>query len=204
VSDSDRLGAQLAFLVEIDRLKTVLRRSPLIAENRRENSAEHSWHLAMLVLVLSEYAEPPVDTAKVVKLVLVHDLIEIYAGDTFVYDTSAVSDQREREQQAADQLFPLLPPDQATEFRALWDEFEARVTPESRFAGAVDRVQPLLLNHHNEGGTWRTPGVTAARVRRRMAQVADAAPVLGDYCDQVIADAIRRGWLAEDDQTQDS
>jgi putative hydrolase of HD superfamily len=204
VSDSDRLSAQLAFLVEIDRLKTVPRRSPLIAAKRRENSAEHSWHLAMLVLVLAEYADPPVDVARVIKLVLVHDLIEIYAGDTFVYDTAGVRDQRERELEAADRLFPVLPPDQAAEFRGLWEEFEARETPESRFAGAVDRVQPLLLNHHNEGGTWRTPGVTVARVRKRMAPVADAAPALWDYCQQVIANAVRSGWLAEQDVAEES
>jgi putative hydrolase of HD superfamily len=204
VSGSDRLAAQLAFLVEIDRLKTVLRRSPLIAADRRENSAEHSWHLAMLVLVLAEYAEPPVNVMTVVKLVLVHDLIEIYAGDTFVYDADAVSDQHERELRAAERLFPLLPSDQAAEFRALWEEFEARETPESRFAGAVDRVQPLLLNVHNEGGTWRTPGVTAAQVRQRMAVIADAAPALWDYCRQRIEEAVRRGWLAQDDADTES
>jgi putative hydrolase of HD superfamily len=192
-----RLAAQLRFIVEIDRLKAVLRRSPLIAADRRENSAEHSWHLAMLVLVLAEYAEPAVDVGRVLKLVLVHDLVEIYAGDTFVYDAVAEQDQERREQEAADRLFPLLPADQAAEFRALWDEFEARGTPESRFAKALDRLQPMLLSFHNRGGTWRTPGVTAEEIRRRMSVIGEGAPQLWRYAQQLIDIAVAEGWVPD-------
>jgi putative hydrolase of HD superfamily len=191
-----RLAEQLRFVVEVDRLKTVLRRSPLIADERRENDAEHSWHLALMVLVLAEYTDEPIDLARTLKLVLVHDLVEIYAGDTFVYDPAAVAGQAEREERAADRLFPLLPPDQATEFRALWDEFESRRTPEARFAKAMDRLQPMLASFHNAGGTWRSPGVTDADVRDRCSVIADGSAELWDYAGRLIELGASRGWVA--------
>lgn len=191
-----RLAAQVGFLVEIDRLKTVLRRSPLIAEDRRENDAEHSWHLAMMVPVLAEYADAPIDVGKTVQLVLLHDLVEIYAGDTFLYDTVAAADQAERETAAAQRLFTQLPADQAVQFRGLWDEFEERRTPEARFAKAMDRLQPLLLNFNNRGGTWKTPGVTEADVRGRKSVIGDASSQLWDYAQQLIEVGVGRGWLA--------
>ncbi|MEU0588370.1 HD domain-containing protein [Streptomyces sp. NPDC006132] len=141
----ERLRAQFTFLVEVDQLKTVLRQSPLAAADRRENDAEHSWHLAMMVVLLAEHSDQPIDVAHTIELVLVHDLVEIYAGDTPLYDTAAGMDQQEREAVAADELFGLLPTDQARRLRALWDEFEERRTPEARFAKAMDRLQPLLL-----------------------------------------------------------
>ena len=190
-----RLAAQIRFVVEVDRLKTVLRASPLVADDRRENDAEHSWHLALMVLVLAEYADDPIDVGKTVKLVLLHDLIEVYAGDTPLYDTVAAQDQEEREQAAADRLFALLPDDQAVEFRALWDEFEARASPEARFAKAMDRLQPLLLNFNNRGGTWRTPGVTDAEVRRRKSVIGDASGELWAYAQTLIETGASRGWV---------
>ncbi|WP_037081214.1 HD domain-containing protein [Pseudonocardia spinosispora] len=191
-----RLASQIGFILEVDRLKTILRRTPLVAADRRENDAEHSWHLALMVIVLAEYAVEPIDVVRALKLVLIHDLVEIYAGDTFVYDASAQVDQVEREQAAAARLFPLLPDDQASEFRALWDEFELRRTPEARFAKAMDRLQPMLLSFHNEGGTWRTPGVTDAEVRRRMSVIGDGAPELWTYAQRLIELAADRGWVA--------
>ncbi|MFC9975601.1 HD family hydrolase [Spirillospora sp. NPDC127200] len=195
----ERLAAQIAFIAEADRLKTVLRRSPLLAADRRENDAEHSWHLALMVLVLAEYADEPIDTARTVQLVLVHDLVEIYAGDTFLYDEAAAADQAEREEAAADRLFALLPPDQSATFRELWDEFEERRTPEARFAKAMDRLQPLLLNFGNQGGTWRTPGVTDADVRRRKSVIGDASSELWDYAQKLIELGARRGWVPRED-----
>lgn len=191
----ERLAAQIRFIVEIDKLKTVLRRSPLVADDRRENDAEHSWHLAMMVPLLAEYADDPIDVGHTVELVLVHDLVEIYAGDTFLYDTEGQRDQEAREQAAADQLFGLLPDDQAVRLRALWDEFEARQTPEARFAKAMDRLQPLLLNFNNKGGTWRTPGVTEADVLRRKAVIGEASAELGAYARTLIHLGADRGWV---------
>jgi 5'-deoxynucleotidase YfbR-like HD superfamily hydrolase len=193
----ERLVEQLRFIVEVDRLKTVLRRNPLVADERRENDAEHSWHLALMVLVLAEYADEPVDVAKTLALVLVHDLVEVYAGDTWIHDQAAVAGQAERERAAADRLFPLLPADQAHRFRALWDEFEARTTPEARFARAVDRFQPMLLNFNAEGGTWLFPGVTAEAVRARTRVMRDGASPLWDYAERLISLAAARGWMPE-------
>jgi putative hydrolases of HD superfamily len=189
-----RLREQFAFLVEVDRLKTILRQSPLAAAPRRENDAEHSWHLAMMVVVLAEYADEPIDVGHTVQLVLVHDLVEIYAGDTPLYDAAAGADQREREVAAADELFAILPDDQARRLRGLWDEFEERRTPEARFAKAMDRLQPLLLNWMDRGGTWRTPGVTADDVRARKAVIGDASATLWNAGRCLVDEGERRGW----------
>lgn len=197
----DRLAAQIRFIVEVDRLKTVLRRSPLIAEDRRENDAEHSWHLALMVPILAEYSDTPIDVGRTVLLVLVHDLVEIYAGDTFLYDEEGARSQVERELAAADRLFALLPAPQAEQFRALWDEFEARETPEARFAKAMDRLQPLLLNFNNKGGTWRTPGVTDAVVRARKSVIGEASAHLWEYAQQLIDRGAREGWVATEDRS---
>ncbi len=189
-----RLHDHLTFLIEVDRLKTVLRQSPLAAADRRENDAEHSWHLALMVMTLAEYADEPIDVGHTMKLVVVHDLVEIYAGDTPLYDTEAGVSQQEREEAAADRLFGLLPADSGRELRALFDEFEARKTPEARFAKAMDRLQPLLLNWMAKGGTWRTPGVTANDVRARKAVIGDASAPLWDAAKHLIDEGERRGW----------
>jgi putative hydrolase of HD superfamily len=190
-----RLREQFGFLIEIDRLKTVVRQSPLVAADRRENDAEHSWHLAMMVILLAEYSDRPIDVGHTLRLVLVHDLVEIYAGDTPLYDDAAGVDQQEREERAADVLFGLLPGDQAERLRALWDEFEARETDEARFAKAMDRLQPLLLNWMARGGTWKTPGVTADNVRARKAVIGDASAPLGEAARQIIDEGEARGWV---------
>lgn len=195
-----RLGQQLAFLIEVDRLKTVLRASTLAATERRENDAEHSWHLALMVPVLAEYADEPIDVGHTIRLVVVHDLVEIYAGDTPIYDDQLRTSQAERELAAAERLFGLLPDDQAREFRALWDEFEARQTAEARFAKAIDRLEPNLLNWMAAGGTWLTPGVTADTVRTRTAHIGEASTALGEAMTALIDGAERNGWVAAGQQ----
>jgi putative hydrolase of HD superfamily len=190
-----RIAAQLTFLIEVDRLKTVLRQSPLVAAERKENDAEHSWHLALMVILLAEHADEPVDVGHTVKLVVVHDLVEIYAGDTPLYDDVGALTQESRERAAADRLFGMLPADQTDELRALWDEFEARETPEARFAKAMDRLEPLLLNWMAGGGTWRTPGVTADDVRARKAHIGAASAPLGATAGAIIDEGERRGWV---------
>lgn len=190
-----RIAAQLTFIIEVDRLKTVLRQSPLAAVERRENDAEHSWHLALMVPLLAEYADAPIDVGHTIKLVVVHDLVEIYAGDTPLYDDVGRETQQAREEAAADRLFGMLPADQGTELRALWDEFEANASPEARFAKGLDRLEPMLLNWMAQGGTWRTPGVTADTVRVRTASVGAASAKLGDVATSLVAEAVRRGWV---------
>jgi putative hydrolases of HD superfamily len=190
-----RIAAQLTFIVEVDRLKTVLRQSPLAAAPRRENDAEHSWHLALMVILLAEHADEPIDVGHTVQLVVVHDLVEIYAGDTPLYDEVGARTQQARERAAADKLFGLLPADQAVRLRALWDEFETRETPESRFAKAMDRLEPLLLNWMARGGTWQTPGVTADTVRARKASLRDGSRRLGEVAAAFIDEGERRGWV---------
>ncbi|MFJ9392116.1 HD family hydrolase [Nocardioides sp. NPDC101246] len=193
-----RLRAQLEFIAEADKLKTILRASPLAAADRRENDAEHSWHLALMVLLLAEYADEPIDVGHAIKLVIIHDMIEIYAGDSPVFDPAAVVDQVEREVAAAERLFTMLPPDQAGEIRALWDEFEAAQTPEARFCKAMDRLEPMLLNWLNRGGTWGMPGATESRVRAREAGVVAASTTLGEATDAIVRAGLAKGWIRPD------
>ncbi|SDK00378.1 putative hydrolases of HD superfamily [Nocardioides sp. YR527] len=193
-----RLRAQLEFIAEADKLKTILRASPLAAADRRENDAEHSWHLALMVLLLAEYADEPIDVGHAIKLVIIHDMIEIYAGDSPVFDPAAVVDQVEREVAAAERLFTMLPPDQAGQIRTLWDEFEAAQTPEARFCKAMDRLEPMLLNWLNRGGTWGMPGATESRVRAREAGVVAASTTLGEATDAIVRAGLAKGWIRPD------
>lgn len=174
--DNERLNAQLRFLLEVDKLKRILRQSLLVDGSRRENSAEHSWHVSLVALVLAGRCDPPVDVGHVVELCLVHDLVEIDAGDTFCYDAGANLDREERERRAADRLFGLLPDDQGRELRALWEEFEAGETPDARFAVALDRLQPLLNNHHSNGGSWVAHGIARSQVLARMRPIESGLP----------------------------
>jgi len=193
---SERLAQQIRFVIEIDKLKHVLRRTYLLDQTRRENDAEHSWHLAVMTILLQEYAETPVDLLRVLKMVLIHDIVEIDAGDAALYDEAGNADKAERELAAADRLFSLLPRDQAEEIRDLWQEFEARITPEARFARALDRVQPILHNYHTGGRTWRELGVTAKQVLAKNRDVVfDGSPALGEYVVGLIADAVAKGHL---------
>ena len=191
------LDSQLQFLLEADRLKGVLRQSRIIDGSRRENSAEHSWHLGLMSLVLGEYAPAGTDLSRVTAMVLVHDLVEIDAGDLFVYaGAQAQAGQEEAERAAADRLFGLLPGSQAAGFRALWDEFEERRTPEAKFARALDRLQPMLANYQLGGGTWTQHGVTAGQVLAKVALIEDGSAALGRFARELISASVSRGFLA--------
>ncbi|HVR30836.1 MAG TPA: HD domain-containing protein [Thermoanaerobaculia bacterium] len=192
---SERLAAQLRFVLEIDKLKTVLRRTWILDRSRRESSAEHSWHLAMMAVLLAEYGPDGLDLGRAIRMILVHDLVEIDAGDTFCYDERAVLDQEERERLAADRLFALLPSDLAEELRGLWEEFEKRTSPEARFAAALDRLQPVLHNYNTEGGTWREHEVTSDQVLERNRPIGDGAPELWQHVRALLDDAVARGLL---------
>lgn len=190
-----RLSQQLGFLLEADRLKSVIRGSRIVNGSRRENTAEHSWHLALFALVLQEWAVGEVDPWRVVRMLILHDLVEIECGDTPLFDAVGAVTQDKREQVAADKVFGLLPDDQANEMRGLWEEFEAAATPEAKFAKALDRLQPILLNHAVGGGTWTDYAVDEARERRLTNRIADGSPVLWDAAQAVFADAVAQGWL---------
>ncbi len=192
---AERLQQQISFILEIDRLKQIYRQNLILDGSRRENDAEHSWHLAMMAMILQEYAAEPVELTRVLQMVLLHDVVEIDAGDTFCYDPQAGLDKHEREQRAAERLFRLLPPDQGLELKNLWLEFEAGETPEAKFAVVLDRLQPLLNNYHTQGGTWRMHDVASTQVRKRMAPIGANAPILGDYVENILEDAIARGIL---------
>lgn len=195
--EEDRLNAQIAFAVEIDKLKRVIRRNSLMDGSRRENDAEHSWFVGLLAMVLGEHAPPGTDIQRVVAMLLVHDLVEIDAGDTFIYDAAAVAAQPELERAAADRIFAMLPDAQGVELRALWEEFEERATPEARFAKALDRFAPILANHHTEGGTWPLFKVTATQVREKVRIIEEGSPSLGAYALELVALSVTRGHLAE-------
>ncbi len=196
--ESERFKRQIEFILEVDKLKQIFRRTTLLDRSRQENSAEHSWHIALIVLVLSEYAdEDHLDLLHVIKLLLTHDLVEIDAGDTYCYDESGAQDQNAREKKAADRIFSLLPEDQAQSFRVLWDEYEDRNTPESRFANALDRFQPLLHNYFTRGHTWRQYGIQKKQVLARMQPVDEGSSFLWDYVVSLIDDAVEKGFLAK-------
>lgn len=194
----ERLGQQITFLLELDRLKTIIRRSPLIDRSRLENTAEHSWHLAMLALVLAERAGPDVDVLRAIKLVLVHDIVEIDAGDVYIYDDAARVDKAANEQTAADRLFGLLPDDQGVELRELWDEYEARETATGQFAYAIDRLQPLLLSGASGGGNWLKNSITESQVRRVNGPIANGSDELWELASKIIDEGVASGALVAD------
>jgi putative hydrolases of HD superfamily len=193
---SNRLHQQIQFILEIDRLKHILRQTLLTDSSRRENSAEHSWHLAMMAFVLAEYAPPGTDLLQAIKMLLIHDIVEIDAGDVSCYDVQGNLDKAEREQQAANRIFGLLPPDQASELRTLWDEFEMRTTPTAQFAAALDRIQPILHNRQTQGHSWQIHNVKQPQVMQRVAPVETGAPELWAYIQQIIDECIEAGYLA--------
>lgn len=190
-----RLTAQLRFLIEADRLKTVIRGSRIADGSRRENTAEHSWHLTLFALVLSEWAIGPVDVFRVVQMLVLHDLVEIESGDTPLFDCEGAASQADREALAAGKLFGMLPADQGAGLRQLWEEFEAAETIDARFAKALDRLQPILLNHLVGGGTWLDYNVDEQRERAMTRRIADGSPVLWAAAETVFAEAVRCGWL---------
>lgn len=189
------LRRQLTFIVEVDRMKAVLRQSVTATVDRRENDAEHSWHLALMAIVLAERAAAPVDLARVVELVVLHDLVEVYAGDTPLHDDVDLTAQAAREAEAADRLYGLLPAEQGARLRAAWEEFEAHATPEARFARAMDRLQPLLLSWVTRGAAM-DERATAEGVRRRLRVIEDGSPELWAAARTLIDESARQGFLA--------
>ena len=194
--ENDTLRKQIDFIVEIDKLKRVYRRSRVISDpDRRENDAEHAWHLTAMALVLHRYAEGNPDLLRTLKMLIIHDLVEIDAGDTFAYDEAAHSDKRQREERAAERLFGLLPEEQADEMYRLWLEFEEGGTPEAKFAAALDRLQPILTNYLTEGVTWQEHGVTSGQVFERNRIIEKSSPALWEFAKRLIEDAVAKGYL---------
>lgn len=193
--DRERFARQRDFILEIDKEKGVLRQTHLAGHGRREDDAEHAWHMTVMAYLLREYANEDVDIARVMIMTLTHDLVEIYAGDTYAYDAAGKATAHEREAAAADRLYALLPDDQARDLRAIWDEFEAGDTPEARFAHAMDNVQPMLLNDSNEGGDWREHGVSYAGPAARNADTRRGSEVLADYVEGRLRANVEAGNL---------
>ena len=192
---NERLGRQLAFALELDKEKNVLRQTHLTGHGRRENDAEHAWHMALMAYLLREYANEPVDIARVMLMCLLHDVVEIDAGDTYAYDETAKESQAAREAAAAERIFGLLPEDQAGEFRALFAEFDAGESADARFARAMDNLQPLLLNDSNDGGDWKEHGVTASQVYGRQRRTSLGSAELFRVTDEILQRHIAAGHI---------
>ena len=189
----ERLKKQLDFILEIDKEKNILRQTHLSDHGRRENHAEHAWHMAIMAYLLNEYSNEPIDVAKVMIMCLIHDVVEIDAGDTYAYDAEGLKTQKAREEAAKERIYSLLPDDQKQDLQALFDEFEERKTPEAKFARALDNLQPLLLNNSNDGGDWREHQVTEAQVYGRQRRTAEGSEKLYEVTDQLIRENIAKG-----------
>jgi putative hydrolase of HD superfamily len=194
----ERLKSQIAFILELDQLKSVQRRSILSHENRRENSAEHSWHVALMSMLLCELADEPVDASKVMLMLLIHDIVEIDAGDAYIYDEAANQGKYERELAAAQRIFGLLPPDQAGHYLSLWEEFELKATPEARFAASCDRFIPLLHNHASQGQSWKEHGISHAQVVKVNQPIQEGSTQLWEAAQCLIGEALKKGFLAKE------
>ncbi len=192
-----RLEQQINFIIEIDKVKSVFRQNYLADGTRKENDAEHSWHIALLAILLQEYADEPIDMMKVMTMVLIHDLVEIDAGDTYAYDTEAAKTKEEREKKAADRIFGLLPPDQETYFRALWDEFEAYKTADAKYAHLLDNFQPLLLNDASQGISWREHEVERAQIYKRNEKIPETSARIWETMKEIIQKNVENGNVKE-------
>ncbi len=197
--DLERLRKQMEFIREIDKEKQIFRQSYVSDGTRKENDAEHAWHMAIMTFLLSEYANEEIDVLKTIRMILIHDIVEIDAGDTYAYDDAAKSTQREREEKAADRLFGILPEDQAVELRALWEEFEAGETKEARFARTMDNVQPLLLNDAAKGKAWEEHQVPLSKILKRNQRTAKGSQALWEYSrDEMIRKNVEAGHIIPD------
>ena len=194
-AEKERLEQQMAFALEIDKEKTVFRQTHLSGNGRNENDAEHAWHMAIMAYILREHANEPVDIGRVMLMCLIHDVVEIDAGDTYAYDDAGIATQKAREDAAKERIFSLLPPDQKEELTALFDEFEANETPESRFAHAMDNFQPLILNHSNHGMDWVAHGVDAEKVYGRQRKTREGSEAIFEVTDAILQEHIARGHL---------
>lgn len=190
-----RLLKDIEFIVELDKMKSIFRQTSIIGEDRREDDAQHSWHISLMAMVLSEYTNEKVDLLKVIKMLLIHDLVEIYAGDTFCYDEIGNGDKRERELEAAEKIFGMLEEDKAMELRALWDEFEEIETVESKFATSMDRLQPMLSNYYNNGGTWKKFDISQSDIFKRISPVKESSDELWEFVEYLIEDAFDKGLI---------
>ena len=194
----DRFSQQIAFILELDKLKNIYRQTLVLHEDRQENDAEHSFHLAVMACILAEHAREKVDVLHVMKMVLMHDVVEIDAGDTYCYDEAGNETKAEREQKAAARIFALLPEEQEQEYRGLWEEFEARETPEAKFANALDRIHPMLLNYTKGGISWKKHGIHAEQVEKRNCGVtSDGSERIGEFAKEIIETAKAQGMLLE-------
>lgn len=193
--EKERFEKQLAFALEVDKEKNILRQTHLSDHGRRENDAEHAWHMALMIYLLREYADESFDVSRAMIMALIHDVVEIDAGDTYAYDTEGIATQKERETRAADRIFGLLPEDQNRELRAIFEEFEANETPEAHFAHAMDNIQPLILNHSNGGSDWREHGISVAQVMKRQSLTSLASQDLWEYTQALIEENFKKGSL---------
>jgi len=191
----DNLSKQVSFIKEIDKIKYIQRKTKLFNSDRPENDAEHSWHLAMMTIVLAEHSDTPIDVLKVLKMVLIHDIVEIDAGDTFIYDTSKSHTNTDNELRAAKRIFGLLPKEQANELIAIWEEFETGVTDEAKFAKSMDRFEPLLQNTSNNGGTWKEFDVDYNKVYEKKKVIKDSSASLWNYAKNLINESVDKGIL---------
>lgn len=193
MATDERLKKQMDFALEIDKEKNILRQTHLSGHGRNENDAEHAWHMAIMAYVLREYANEPVDISRVMLMCLIHDIVEIDAGDTYAYDKEGLKTQKAREDAAKERIYSLLPDDQKSELAAIFDEFEDNETPEARFAHAMDNLQPLMLNDSNDGGDWREHRVTAEQVYGRQSKTRQGSERLFEYIDELLQKNIRKG-----------
>ncbi len=192
---TENLKKQIEFIKEIDKIKYIQRKTKLFNSDRHENDAEHSWHLAMMTLVLAEHANEPIDILKVLKMLLIHDVVEIDAGDTFLFDKNQEHDNRVEESEAAQRIFGLLPKEQATEFIQIWEEFEAAETPEAKFANAMDNFEPMLQNASNQGGTWAEFDVPYDTVIEKKKKIGDGSKTVWKYAKDLVDDCVEQGIL---------
>lgn len=195
--DQERFQKQIRFILEIDKEKNILRQTHLTGGGRREDDAEHAWHMAIMAWLLAEYSNTEIDVSKVMLMLLIHDLVEIDAGDTYAYDAAGKQTQREREEKAADRIFGLLPEDQGSKLRALFEEFDAYETPEARFAHTMDNFQPMLLNHSNGGGDWKEHGICRAQVEKRNEKTATGSEEIWAYMTKILDQNVERGSLKD-------
>mgnify|MGYP000845953817 FL=1 len=194
----ERLEKQMEFILEVDKVKKIVRQTYLSDASRKENDAEHSWHLALMAVLLKEYSNEEVDLAKVIPMVLIHDLVEIDAGDTYAYDEAGAKTKQERETKAADRIFGLLPGDQGTWFRELWEEFEAYETAEAKFAHVLDNAQPLFLNDASNGRSWAEHGVHKSQIYRRNEHTSEGSREIWEYMKKLVDKHIQLGHVIDD------
>lgn len=194
---NERLKKQKEFLLEVDKMKQIYRQTHIRGGSRQENDAEHSWHLALMAFLLEEHSNEPVDITRVIKMVLIHDLVEVYAGDTYAYDAAANASKRQREEEAADRIFGMLPEDQGKMLRQLWEEFETYETAEARFAHVMDNFQPMILNDDNGGKDWSRHQVKKSQILKRNEKTASGSETIWNHMEEIIQQNIEKGTIMD-------